>query len=326
MTRASCAARAVSKGVGSTQGERGTDLVVIKLEFVAEQHRLTGGTCQHARLSPRGGRHRAVRGPGPRTWKRVKAAPTRRSSSRRASTALDFSSLGGCSVLSARCTSPGVTAENVARSTRMDGLASLTTLTTSNAMFSPSRSQSSHRTRACTARVGTSVTIRGRFDATRPRTHVAASGLLFERLGQLFPRVLAPRGNEYADRGLKQLRGLAGAPRSGASRVRTAVGIGLAPCGRRGGWADRWLSAKSISIRCPDTEVMTMVTCPLSEGTWMPSHSKTLLYCERPSRRRDWPRPSRAARLLATLGFSATFSTFIAAEEWCGAAPHFPPS
>ena len=77
--------------------------------------------------------------------KRVKLDPTRRSSSWRMSTALASFSFGSRSVLSARVTSLYESAENCALRTRMLGFTCRHTSRTSNAMFSPSRSQSSHR-------------------------------------------------------------------------------------------------------------------------------------------------------------------------------------
>mmetsp|Transcript_59424 Transcript_59424/g.112152 ORF Transcript_59424/g.112152 Transcript_59424/m.112152 type:complete len:202 (-) Transcript_59424:101-706(-) len=91
-------------------------------------------------------------------WKRVKAAPVRRSSSDRASTASASCLLGATRVVHARKTLLRSTSENLARRMRNPRVfppgAAVHTSMTSNAMFSPSRSQSSQSTsqsahRAC---------------------------------------------------------------------------------------------------------------------------------------------------------------------------------
>ena len=76
---------------------------------------------------------------------RVKEAPTRRSISCLASTALASASLGGPREPTARAISGADSDEKRARSTLSLGLTDRQASITSNAMFSPSRSQSSHR-------------------------------------------------------------------------------------------------------------------------------------------------------------------------------------
>mmetsp|Transcript_19496 Transcript_19496/g.60576 ORF Transcript_19496/g.60576 Transcript_19496/m.60576 type:complete len:217 (+) Transcript_19496:1625-2275(+) len=92
---------------------------------------------------------KSKRSPSSMVWKRVKAAPTRRSISCRASTALVLFSSGARALCTALRSSPGLRLEKCARETccRSEGRALQHTSITSYAMFSPSRSQSSHSIR-----------------------------------------------------------------------------------------------------------------------------------------------------------------------------------